>query len=259
MAQERPQETIMSEIGTSDLERRFGGVARLYGEATFQRFQQAHVVVAGLGGVGSWAAEALIRSGISTISLIDMDHIAPSNTNRQLHALDGAFGQSKVDAMAERLLKINPQLKIIQHDLFLEPDNLSGLIPTNSFVLDATDAILTKIALAVFCVKNQIGLVMCGAAGGKIDPRAIYSDDLAKTVQDPLLAKIRADLRKNHSFSKDLKKKMGIRAVFSSEPRQGKAFGGLACSGYGSAVTVTASFGFVAAAEILGLAGGVNP
>ena len=234
-------------------ERRFGGVARLYGDAALVQFREATVVVAGLGGVGSWAAEALARSAIGHLVLIDFDHIAESNTNRQLHALDGEYGKAKVDAMAQRITQISPQIQLTCHDAFLEPDTLDALIPADAIVLDATDSVPVKIALAAWAVANQRLLVMCGASGGKADPTQLRCDDLSKTEQDALLAKVRVGLRTDHGFSRDLKKKMGIRAVYSKEPRAGAATGGLACSGYGSAVTVTAAAGLVAAAEVLSL------
>ena len=239
------------EVGSP--ERRFGGVARLYGDVALTLFQQATVVVAGLGGVGSWAAEALARSAIGHLVLIDFDHIAESNTNRQLHALDGEYGKAKVTAMAQRITQINPRIQLTCHDAFLEPDTLDALIPADAIVLDATDSVQVKIALAAWSVKNQRLLVMCGASGGKADPTQLLCDDLSRTEQDALLAKVRVGLRTDHGFSRDLKKKMGIRAVYSKEPRAGSATGGLACSGYGSAVTVTAAAGLVAAAEILSL------
>lgn len=232
--------------------RRFGGVARLYGEEGLAAFEQAHVLVAGLGGVGSWAAEALARSAVGEITLVDFDHIAQSNVNRQLHAVEGAFGKAKVQAMAERLLAINPSLKIHMVDDFLTPDNMGEHIQSasNFVVLDATDDVKMKTALAAYC-KKHIPLIICGGAGGKLDPSRIAVEDLSKTTQDPLLSKIRYNLRKEHGFTSDPKKKFQISAIYSDEPRQGVASGGLACSGYGSAVTVTATFGFVAAAEAL--------
>lgn len=235
--------------------RRFGGVARLYGEEGLKAFKKAHVLVAGLGGVGSWAAEALARSAIAEITLVDFDQIAESNVNRQLHALEGAFGKSKVDVMAERLVSINPDLKINIIDDFLTSDNLSTIIGPHAdnplfAILDATDDVKMKIALANYC-KKKVALIICGGAGGKLDPSRITACDLSKTTQDPLLSKIRYTLRKEHGFASDPKKKLGLTAIFSDEPRQGVASGGLACSGYGSGVTVTASFGFIAAAEVL--------
>lgn len=233
------------------VDRRFAGVARLYGEEAYQAFRHATVVVIGLGGVGSWAAEALARSALGHLVLVDFDHIAPSNVNRQLHAIEGSFGKAKGLAMAERLQAINPEIKITMHDVFANPANLAQIIPSGAFVLDACDDVVAKVALGAYCRDHDHALVMCGAAGGKVDPTQIRVADLAKTTQDPLLAKIRAQLRKNHLFSRDLKKPMDIQAVYSLEARQGSIGGGLACSGYGSAVTVTAAFGFAAASGCL--------
>ena len=255
--------------------RRFAGVARLYGEPGLQVFEKAHVLVAGLGGVGSWAVEALTRSGIGELTLMDFDHIALSNVNRQLHAIEDNFGKSKSEAMAERVKQINPNIKLNVIDEFLTPDNLDAHLYKNAenryfVVLDATDDVKMKIALAAYCEardeisrarnnqqSNQksstITLVICGGAGGKLDPSRIKAADLAKTTQDPVLSKVRYALRKEYGFSSDPKKKLGITAIYSDEPRQGVASGGLSCAGYGSAVTVTATFGFVAAAEVLKL------
>ena len=257
----------------SNQQRRFAGVARLYGDEGLEAFSRAHVLVAGLGGVGSLALEALARRGVGEITLMDFDHIALRNVNRQLHATEENFGKSKVQAMAERLVSINPQIKLHLIDDFLTIDNLSehldqGIGNPLFVVLDATDDVKMKIALAAYCegrrnlnelnepviqrVKVQkIPLILCGGAGGKLDPSRIYAADLSKTTQDPVLSKIRYALRKQYGFSSDAKKKLGITAIYSDEPRQGVASGGLACSGYGSAVTVTATFGFVATAEAL--------
>jgi tRNA A37 threonylcarbamoyladenosine dehydratase len=255
--------------------RRFAGVARLYGEPGLQVFEKAHVLVAGLGGVGSWAVEALARSGIGELTLMDFDHIALSNVNRQLHAIDDNFGKSKSEAMAERVKQINPNIKLNVIDEFLTPDNLDAHLYKNAenryfVVLDATDDVKMKIGLAAYCeAKDEIGrarnveqsdrksstisLIICGGAGGKLDPSRIKAADLAKTTQDPVLSKVRYALRKEYGFSSDPKKRLGITAIYSDEPRQGVASGGLSCAGYGSAVTVTATFGFVAAAEVLKL------
>lgn len=233
--------------------RRFGGVSRLYGPELRARFQQATVVVAGLGGVGSWAAEALARTGIGHLILVDFDHIAESNTNRQIHALEGQYGKAKVQAMGDRIRQINPEIELTICDEFLEPANLDVVIPENAFVLDATDSVQTKIALVIWATQNHRALVMCGAAGGKTDPTLVRCDDLSRTEQDALLAKVRQGLRQDHGFSRNLKKKMGVRAIYSHEPRAGAASGGLACSGYGSTVMVTAACGLAAAAEVLNL------
>ncbi len=240
-------------VETNLEDRRFGGVSRLYGSELREHFRQATVVVAGLGGVGSWAAEALARTGIGHLVLIDLDHVAESNTNRQLHALEGEYGKAKVQAMSERMRQINPEITLTSHDAFLEPGNLDVLIPANAFVLDATDSVQTKIALAVWARKEDRALVMCGAAGGKSDPTSVRCDDLSKTEQDALLAKVRQGLRQDHGFTRNLKRKIGIRAIYSHEPRAGASSGGLACSGYGSTVMVTAACGLAAAAEILNL------
>ncbi len=233
--------------------RRFGGVSRLYGPELRARFQHATVVVAGLGGVGSWAAEALARTGIGHLILVDFDHIAESNTNRQIHALEGQYGKAKVQAMGDRIRQINPEIELTICDEFLEPANLDVVIPENAFVLDATDSVQTKIALVIWATQNHRALVMCGAAGGKTDPTSVRCDDLSRTEQDALLAKVRQGLRQDHGFSRNLKKKMGVRAIYSHEPRAGTASGGLACSGYGSTVMVTAACGLAAAAEVLNL------
>jgi tRNA A37 threonylcarbamoyladenosine dehydratase len=233
--------------------RRFAGVSRLYGADLRERFHQATVVVAGLGGVGSWAAEALARTGIGHLVLVDFDHIAESNTNRQLHALEGQYGKAKVQAMSERIQQINPDISLTVCDEFLEPENLDAIVPKDALVLDATDSVQTKIALVLWATQNNRLLVMCGAAGGKTDPTSVRCDDLSRTEQDALLAKVRQGLRQDHGFSRNLKKKMGVRAIYSHEPRAGASSGGLACSGYGSTVMVTAACGLAAAAEILNL------
>jgi len=245
MAEDKVEDTLES--------RRFGGVSRLYGPDLRACFQQATVVVAGLGGVGSWAAEALARTGVGHLILVDFDHIAESNTNRQLHALEGQYGKAKVQAMSERIQQINPDIQLAVCDTFLEPENLDILIPQDALVLDATDSVQTKIALVIWATQNNRSLVMCGAAGGKTDPTSVRCDDLSRTEQDALLAKVRQGLRQDHGFSRNLKKKMGVRAIYSQEPRAGASSGGLACSGYGSTVMVTAACGLAAAAEILNL------
>jgi tRNA A37 threonylcarbamoyladenosine dehydratase len=245
MAEDKVEDSLES--------RRFGGVSRLYGPELRARFQHATVVVAGLGGVGSWAAEALARTGIGHLVLVDFDHIAESNTNRQLHALEGQYGKAKVQAMGERMMQINPDIQLTICDEFLEPGKIDAVVPENALVLDATDSVQTKIALVIWATQHNRSLVMCGAAGGKTDPTSVRCDDLSRTEQDALLAKVRQGLRQDHGFSRNLKKKIGVRAIYSHEPRAGASSGGLACSGYGSTVMVTAACGFAAAAEILNL------
>ena len=232
-------------------ERRLGGVARLYGEVAYAIFQQSHVVVIGLGGVGSWAAEALVRSAVGEITLIDFDHVSISNTNRQLHALDGEFGKAKIEVMAKRLSLINPELKINCIDDFLKPENFHDYLPQGAAILDAMDDVASKLALASWIHQKKVPYVMSGGAGGKLDPSKIEVVDLARATHDSMLAKIRASLRQQYGFEKDPKRKMNLRVIYSSEPREGVASGGLSCAGFGSTVTVTATFGFIAAAEIL--------
>ena len=238
--------------------RRFTGVSRLYGTAAYQRFSDAHIVVVGIGGVGSWAAEALARSAIGKITLIDLDMLAESNINRQIHALEGLFGQAKVDAMQERILQINPDCCVNRIEDFLTPENVATLLdgPIN-YVIDAIDNTRAKVAMIAHCKSAHIPIICAGAAGGRIDACAVCIDDLARTTQDSLLSRVRQQLRKHHHFPRDPKKKFGVRAVFSQEsmrPAQNiecAPASGLSCVGYGSSVAVTASFGFAAAGAVL--------
>lgn len=244
-----------------DHRRRFGGVIRLYGEAAFARFERARVCVVGVGGVGSWAAEALARSGVGHLTLIDLDHIALSNTNRQLHALDGAFGMAKVEAMRQRIVAINPRAGVTLIDDFLTEDNLATLItPELDGVIDAIDQLRVKVSLAAHCRRLRLPLYVSGGAGGRIDPTRVRCDDLARSSGDPMLAKLRAELRRRHGFPREAGKRFGIEGVFSDEPLKRPASsdacdtaasGGLHCGGFGSAVSVTAVFGFQLAARML--------
>ena len=237
-------------IDTTD-DRRLLGVANLYGKSTFDKFQKSHVVVVGLGGVGSWAAEALVRSGIGKITLIDFDHVSVSNTNRQLHATQGEYGKSKVLAMHERLYSINPYIDIVSIDDFVTAENVKQLLPNGASVIDATDSVASKIAMAVRTREIKSNFVMCGSAGGKKDPNKLTAGDLAKAIQDPLLSKVRTRLRKDFQFEKNAKKKIKIHTIYSQEHRSPAVPGGLSCHGYGSVVTVTATMGLYAAASIL--------
>lgn len=243
-----------------DLARRFGGVGRLYGEAGWKRLQAAHVCVIGVGGVGSWAVEALARSAVGRITLIDLDHIAESNTNRQLQALDPDWGLAKVTALARRIMAINPACRVQAVDDFVTEENVGELLSGFDYVIDAIDSVRVKTAIAAHCARTDLPLVCCGAAGGQLDPTRIMVDDLARTVQDPLLAKLRGNLRKFHGFPRDPKRRFGIAAVYSTEPLrypdsacapQSTGPQGLNCAGFGSSVCVTASFGFFAAAQAI--------
>ncbi len=246
----------------ADLARRFTGVRRLYGNAAFDFFQSAHIAIVGIGGVGSWAAEALARSGIGQLTLIDLDMVAESNVNRQVHALGEAFGKAKTTAMAERILAINPACLIHEIEDFVSPDNVPSLLDRGfHYVIDAIDQVRTKAAMIAWCKKCGVPLITAGGAGGQIDPTRIEIGDLARTVQDPLLARVRSLLRKEYGFPRESKKNFGVPAVFSSEPLRYPETGascethslqnGLNCAGYGSSVCVTAPFGFCAAGEVL--------
>lgn len=251
------------DTGDIDFERRFGGIARLYGEQGLLAFRRAHVCVIGVGGVGSWAVEALARSAIGEITMIDLDHLAESNVNRQLHALTDTLGQAKVEAMSARIAQINPTCQVHGVEEFIDPDNIASLIPAGRFdyVIDAIDNARAKTALIVHCRQHQIPLITIGSAGGQTDPTRIAVCDLSRTEQEPLLARVRKRLRRLHGFPRGTKNKFGIDAVYSTEPvlqpelcetdDDAEGITGLSCAGYGSAVVVTASFGFVAAAHVL--------
>jgi tRNA A37 threonylcarbamoyladenosine dehydratase len=190
----------------ADFERRFGGIARLYGNEALRRFQQTHVCVVGIGGVGSWAAEALARSGVGHITLIDLDNVAESNVNRQIHALGNEFGKAKVTAMAERIHAINTQCQVIQIEDFVTPDNLDAMLGGGyDFIIDAIDSAKTKAAMIAWCKRHKVKLIVSGGAGGRVDPTKIQMADLSRTIQDPLLARVRTLLRREYGFPKDPK------------------------------------------------------
>jgi len=244
-------------VGEADFGRRFGGIGRLYGAGALDRLSRARVCVVGLGGVGSWAAEALARSGVGGFTLIDLDHVSESNTNRQIHALEGEYGKSKVSAMTARLEAIRPGCRIAGIEEFITAENVAALIGAdNAFVIDAADAVRAKVALVLHCKAAGIPLVTAGGAGGRTDPTRIRVCDLARTEQEPLLAKVRRELRRAHGFPRGTKSRFGVEAVFSNEPVRtaGCAAGGgaaLGCAGLGSSVCVTAAFGLVAASRVL--------
>lgn len=249
-----------------DHARRFGGIARLYGDSALRAFGAAHVAVIGIGGVGSWVAEALARSGVGALTLIDLDHIAESNTNRQIHALDGNYGRSKVEAMAERVSAINPSCRLTLVDDFVEHDAPGRYLESAfDYIVDAIDNTRVKTALIAWCKARRQDVLTVGGAGGQTDPTRIRIDDLARTVQDPLLAKVRSRLRREHDFPSGPKSRFGVAAVYSDEPlryppaeaeaceidvAQAGATG-LNCAGFGSSVCVTAGFGLAAAAHVL--------
>lgn len=249
-----------------DLARRFGGVSRLYGTAAFERFQQAHVCVIGIGGVGAWSVEALARTAIGRLTLIDPDHLAESNINRQVHALTHELGKSKIQAMTERIHAINPHCLVTGVEEFLSPENVGELLlEPFDCVVDAIDSARAKVALIAHCRRHGIRLVCIGAAGGQRDPGRVQVADLARTTEDPLLAKVRAQLRREHGFPREPGKKFGIDCIYSTEPLtypsseggvcyerpEDAHLHGLNCAGFGSSVCVTATFGLRAAAHVL--------
>jgi tRNA A37 threonylcarbamoyladenosine dehydratase len=239
-----------------DSRRRFGGIIRLYGEAAFARFSQAHLCIIGVGGVGSWAVEALARSGIGQLTLIDLDNVAESNINRQLAALSSTLGKAKVDVLAERCLDINPSMTIQRIEDFVERENLSDLITKQfDYVLDCIDNFRVKALLAAHCKHHKIKLITVGGAGGQIDPTKIRLSDLSKTLQDPLLARMRKELRQHYHFPQNPKRRFDIPAVWSEEaikiPENGPACDLSCAGGIGSITTVTASFAFVAVSHVL--------
>ncbi|MEO7887599.1 MAG: tRNA threonylcarbamoyladenosine dehydratase [Polaromonas sp.] len=249
--------TFIAKDLPADLDRRFGGLVRLYGAAGAQRIRRAHIVVVGLGGVGSWAAEAAARSGVARLTLVDLDHIAESNINRQVHALDSTVGQAKVQAMKERIAQIHPECRVDCIEEFVDATNWPGVLGfENDFnfrqvtVIDACDQVKAKATMAAWAIANKVNLVSVGAAGGKRLAHRVDIDDLALVTHDPLLAQLRYRLRKEHGAAR--KGKIGVACVFSREPvlqpgGDAQGDGSLNCHGYGSVVSVTSTFGLCAA------------
>ena len=245
---------------TADLDRRFGALSRLYGSDGARRIAGSHAVVVGVGGVGSWAAEALVRSGLGRIALIDLDHVAESNINRQLQALDATLGMAKVDALRQRFAQINPECAVHAVEEFVDPENAAGLIPPDAnVVLDCCDQVLAKTAIATLCLRRGQTLLMAGAAGGKRHADRVEYSDLSLVTHDPLLAKVRYRLRREHAAPRE--GRIGLACAFSTEPVRRHAVpaedaagaqpgsGGLSCTGYGSSVMVTATMGMVLASR----------
>ena len=247
----------------ADATRRFGGMERLYGVEPAARVRRACVVVVGIGGVGSWAVEALARSGVGRLVLLDLDHVAESNINRQIHALTNTIGQAKVLAMRDRIALINPACRVDAIDEFVDADNWATLLPADAdAVIDACDDARAKTAMALWALgerrhKRKSVFVTVGAAGGKRRAQAVELADLSQTTHDPLLAQLRYRLRKEHGAPRD-GKSIGIDCVFSREavapPDPSCAIDGdgtLNCHGFGSMVSVTATFGLTAAGHVI--------
>ena len=250
-------------LESADLERRFASLARLYGAQGAAKIRAAHVVIVGIGGVGSWAAEALARSGVRRLTLIDLDHISESNINRQIHALGSTVGQSKVRAMRERIADINPDCQVVCIEEFVDSENWPAVAAlgvssdTSISVLDACDQVKAKTAMAAWSLQNNANFITVGAAGGKRHAHKVEIEDLALTTHDPLLAQVRYRLRKEHGASRQ--GKVGVNCVFSRESVvqpfasviDTSTDNSLNCHGYGSVVSLTATFGICAAGWLL--------
>ncbi|WP_418120308.1 ThiF family adenylyltransferase [Variovorax sp. 350MFTsu5.1] len=256
---------VVTDSAAPDFARRFGGLERLYGVAGAARIRDAHVLVVGIGGVGSWAVEALARSGVGCLTMIDLDHVSESNINRQIHALDATVGQAKVEAMRERIAQINPECKVQAIDDFVEPGNWLSLLEAAqavngpaTAVIDACDQVKAKVAMAAWARASRATFVTVGAAGGKRQAHKVDIEDLSLVTHDPLLAQLRQRLRKEHGAPRE-GRKIGVACVFSREsvapPDASCAIesgdGTLNCHGYGSVVSVTATFGQCAAGWVL--------
>lgn len=246
---------------------RTAGISRLYGKEGLSTFENSHVTVVGIGGVGSWCAEALARSGIGKITLIDLDDICVTNINRQIHALNSTVNHSKVEVMKQRIHDINPACNVECIEDFVTPENTASLIEkTCDYVIEATDSIGAKCAVIAHCKRNKIKIVTIGGAGGQLDPTKITTGDLAKTIQDPLAAKVRSELRRQYHFSKNPQRRFGVTCVYSKEqlkyPQPDGTIGAnkssmqgstrLDCaSGFGAISTVTCTFAMIAVSIVL--------
>lgn len=256
----------VASASVADLERRFGGLRRLYGDAGYARIRAARFAIVGLGGVGSWCAEALARSGVAALTLIDLDHVAESNINRQVQAVGATIGQSKVQALHERIADIHPGCAVIGIEEFADESNWPGLLPAPvDAVIDACDQVRAKTAIAAWALRSASMLVVAGAAGGKRRPHEVQVNDLGLVTHDPLLAALRQRLRKHHGAART--GKIGVRCVYSREavaaPAEWCGVGGardasLNCHGYGSSVATTATFGMVAASLALEFAAALD-
>jgi tRNA A37 threonylcarbamoyladenosine dehydratase len=256
----RPGASTLNDVLEPDLERRFGGLRRLYGDAGYARIRAARFAIVGLGGVGSWCAEALARSGVAALTLIDLDHVAESNINRQVQAVGATVGQAKVQALRERIADIHPGCEVTGIEEFVDESNWPLLLtqPVDA-VIDACDQVRAKAALAAWALQTKSRLVIAGAAGGKRRPHEVQVEDLGLVTHDPLLASLRQRLRKQHGAART--GKIGVQCVFSREavapPDESCSVDGgttdstLNCHGYGSSVGVTATFGMVCASLAL--------
>ncbi len=246
---------------------RFAGIDRLYGTGSVARLAAAHVCIVGVGGVGSWVVEALARSGVGKLTLLDADDVCVSNTNRQLHALAGHYGRAKVEVMAERARAINPAIVVDPLAEFLTPANLADRLDRGyDLVIDCADAFRVKVETVVWCRRRKLPLITCGSAGGRVDPTLVRARDLSRTEHDAMLALVRKKLREEFNFPRGPKRYFGVQAIYSLEnvrypqadgsvcgvrPEAGDA-GKLDCGGgLGAATHITATFAFVAVSRAL--------
>lgn len=251
---------------TDEQDQRFGGTERLYGQEAVELYRNAHIAVIGIGGVGSWAAEALARSAVGEVTLIDLDDVCITNTNRQIHALSSTVGQSKVAVMAARMRDINPDCLVHEEESFVSQDNVRDLLDDRfDYVIDAIDSVGVKAAIIAHCKRNKIPVITVGGAGGQIDPTRIGIADLSRTEHDPLAAKLRNLLRRHFGFSKS-GRRFAVDCVYSTEQLRYPQPDGSVCQqktlhegqtrldcsgGFGASTCVTATFGFVAVSRVL--------
>jgi len=249
------------------MQQAFGGSERLYSQQGVEKLGQSSVTVIGIGGVGSWVVEALARTAVGHITLIDLDDICVTNTNRQIHAMSNTVGKLKVETMAKRVKLINPDCKVTQVVDFINKDNISQYLSNDTdYVVDAIDNARVKAAIIYYCKRNKIKVITIGGAGGQIDPLKISVNDLSRTWQDPLSAKVRNELRRNYNFSKNPKRRFGVECVYSTEQllypdsegnisyekKAGSTSARLDCAqGLGASVVVTSSFGMIAASKVI--------
>jgi tRNA threonylcarbamoyladenosine dehydratase len=258
----------MTTTSTNLPDERFRGLERLYGVGSSARLAQAHVCVVGIGGVGSWVVEALARSAVGRLSLIDADDVCVSNTNRQLHALEGEYGRPKVEVMAERARAINPSIEVDVFADFLTPSNLERLLDRGyDLVIDCCDAFRVKVEMIAWCRRRKLPLIVSGSAGGRIDPTLVRVRDLSRTEHDAMLALIRKKLREEFHFPRGPKRYFGVQAIYSLENVRYPQADGSVCgqrptavegglkldcgAGLGAATHVTATFAFVAVATAI--------
>ncbi len=250
-----------------DAARRFGGIARLYGAAGLARFTASRVCVIGVGGVGSWVAEALARSGVGAITLIDMDHVAESNINRQVIADDSTLGMAKIEAMKRRIAVINPHCRVEAVDDFVTVENAAAMLDAGfDYVIDCADNFRVKAEIVARCRRSRRRVITVGGAGGRIDPSLVRLADLSRTEHDPLLAKVRKRLRAHHGFTRTPGRRFDVPCVYSTEQvifaladgevcrdksRVDTATGLSCAGGLGSVTHVTATMGFMAVSRVL--------